>query len=119
ERERAQGRWLASLDDTVRAERVFIFSDLTPDLQLLCRRAEARGAHTFCAEDGGTVYSSRSAAAPWRRHWQRVLRFGPWIQNVAASGSSRHVRTCLALHAELVRPELKRKPVWPLPQDDL
>src|SRR5690606_9315320 len=47
ERERAQGRWLASLDDTVRAERVFIFSDLTPDLQLLCRRAEARGAHTF------------------------------------------------------------------------
>ena len=113
-RERAQGRWLAALDDSVRAQRVIVFSDLTPDLQLLCRRAEARGAHTFCGEDGGAAYSSRSSASPWRLHWQRILRFGPWIENVAASGSSRHVQTCIVMHPELVRPELKRKPVWPL-----
>jgi hypothetical protein len=121
DRERAQGRWLAQLDATVRAERVFVFTDLTPELQLLCRRAEARGARTFCAEDGGAAYSSRSAASPWRRHWQRIVRFGPWVENVAASGSSRHVQTYLALHAELVRPELQRKPILslqaaPLPQ---
>ena len=113
-RERGLGRWLAQLDAQVGAERVFVFTDLTPELQLLCRRARARGALTFCAEDGGAAYSSQSAAAPWRRHWQRIVRFGPWVQNVAASGSSRHVQTCLALHAELVRPELQRKPVWPL-----
>ncbi|MPZ44800.1 MAG: hypothetical protein GEV05_15640 [Betaproteobacteria bacterium] len=113
-RERALGRWLAQLDDRVRVERVFVFTDLTPELQLLCRRARARGALTFCAEDGGAAYSSQSAAAPWRLHWQRVVRFGPWIQNVTASGSSRHVQTCLALHATLVRPELQRKPVWSL-----
>jgi hypothetical protein len=113
-RERAQGRWLAGLDASVKAERVFVFTDLTPDLQLLCRQAEQRGARTFCAEDGGAAYSSRSWASPWRRHLQRVLRFGPWIENVAAVGSSRHVQVCLAMHAELVRPELSRKPVWPL-----
>jgi hypothetical protein len=113
-RERAQGRWLVELDASVQAKRVFVFTDLTPDLQLLCRRAEARGAHTFCAEDGGAAYSSRSWASPWRRHLQRVLRFGPWIENVAAVGSSRHVQVCLAMHADLVRPELRRKPVWPL-----
>ncbi len=119
ERERTQGRWLAQLDDTVHARRIFVFTDLTPDLQLLCRRARARGAQTFCAEDGGIAYSSRSSASPWRQHWQRVLRFGPWIQNIVASGSSRHVQTYLALHAELVRPELQRKPVWPLQKGDL
>jgi hypothetical protein len=113
-RERAQGRWLAQLDRSVRAERVFVFTDLTPDQQLLCRRAEARGARTFCAEDGGAAYSSRSWASPWRLHLRRILRFGPWVQNVAASGSSRHVQVCLALHPDLVRPELQRKPVWPL-----
>jgi hypothetical protein len=113
-REREQGRWLVGLDASVQAERVFVFTDLTPDLQLLCRRAEQRGARTFCAEDGGAAYSSRSWASPWRRHLQRVLRFGPWIENVAAVGSSRHVQVCLAMHAHLVRPELRRKPVWPL-----
>ncbi len=113
-RERALGTWLARLDDDVRAERVVVFTDLTPELQLLCRRAVKRGARTFCAEDGGIAYSSRSSASPWKRHWQRVVRFGPWIENVAASGSSRHVQTYLALHAELVRPELQLKPVWPL-----
>ena len=113
-RERELGRWLAQLDDTVRAERVFVFTDLTPELQLLCRRAGARGARTYCAEDGAATYSSRSAASPWRRHWQRVVRFGPWVENVVASGSSRHVQTFLALHADLVRPELQRKPVLPL-----
>jgi hypothetical protein len=113
-RERAHGRWFARLDDSVRPERVFVFSDLTPELQLLCRRAEARGARTFCGEDGGAAYSSRSAASPWRRHWQRVVRFGPWVENVIASGSSRHVQTYLALHTDLLRPELQRKPVLAL-----
>ena len=113
-REQARGRWLAQLDASVRTERVFVFNDLKPDLQLLCRRAEARGARTFCAEDGGAAYSSRSWASPWRRYLKRVLRFGPWIENLAASGSSRHVQVCLALHADIVRPELRRKPVWPL-----
>ena len=118
-RERALGRWLAELDDTVRAQRIFVFSDLTPELQLLCRRAEARGARTFYVEDGGIAYSSRSAAAPWKRHWQRMLRFGPWVENVAATGSSRHVQTVLAVYADLVRPELQRKPVWPLAREAL
>src|SRR5690606_18513707 len=81
--------------------------------------ARARGAHTFCGEDGGAAYSSRSWAAPWKRHLQRVLRFGPWIENVAASGSSRHVEVFLAMHTELVRPELQGKPVWPLAADAL
>jgi hypothetical protein len=119
DRERALGHWLARLDDSVRAQRIFVFSDLTPELQLLCRRAVARGARTFCVEDGGIAYSSRSAAAPWKRHWQRIVRFGPWVQNVAATGSSRYVQTCLALYADLVRPELQRKPVWPLSREAL
>ncbi|MCC7082020.1 MAG: hypothetical protein IT530_15200 [Burkholderiales bacterium] len=113
-RERAQGRWLARLDRIVQSERVIVFNDLTPDLQLLCRRAEQRGARTFCGEDGGAAYSSRSAASPRRRHLQRMLRFGPWIENVVASGASRHIQTYLALNAELLRPELQHKPVWAL-----
>jgi hypothetical protein len=118
-RERAYGNWLAALDARVQAQRIVVFSDLTPHLQLLCRRAQGRGAHTFCAEDGGAAYSSRSAATRWRRHLQRVLRFGPWIQNVRASGSSRHVETYLAMHPGLVRPELQRKTVWPLQEAEL
>jgi hypothetical protein len=118
-RERAYASWLVELDARVRAERVVVFSDLTPHLQLLCRRAQARGAHTFCGEDGGAAYSSRSAATKWRRHLQRVLRFGPWIQNVHASGSSRHIEVYLAMHPTLVRPELQRKAVWPLRQAEL
>jgi len=113
-RERANGRSLTVLDAAVRAERVFIFNDLKPDVQLLCRRARTRGAQTFCAEDGGAAYSSLSWASPWRLHWRRVVRFGPWIENLSASGSSRHVQVCLALHPSLVRPELQRKPVWAL-----
>lgn len=118
-RERAHGSWLAQLDAAERPERVFVFTDLTPHIQLLCRRAERRGARTFCAEDGGSAYSSRSWAAPWRRHVKRLLDFGPWIQNVAASGSSRHVQVYLAMHPELVRPELRAKRVWPLREAEL
>jgi hypothetical protein len=113
-RERRYGNWLGALDARIRPERVFVFTDLTPHVQLLCRHAEARGARTFCAEDGGSAYSSRSWASRWRRHLQRMLRFGPWIQNIRASGTSRHVQTYLAMHPELVRPELRAKPVWPL-----
>jgi hypothetical protein len=118
-REQAWGRWFARIEKRVRPERVFVFSDLTPGLQLLCRRARARGAQTFCVEDGGIAYSSRSSAAPWRRHLQRIVRFGPWVQNVAATGSSRHVQTYLAMYPDLVRPELRRKPVWPLARQGL
>jgi hypothetical protein len=118
-RERAHGTWLAALDAAERPERVFVFSDLTPHVQLLCRRAEKRGAATFCAEDGGTAYSSRSWASPWRLHVKRVLRFGPWVQNIAASGSSRHVQTYLAMHPQLVRRELQGKRVWPLDASEL
>lgn len=118
-REHAWGRWFARVEAAVRPERVFVFSDLTPGLQLLCRRAQARGAQTFCVEDGGIAYSSRSAAAPWRRHLQRILRFGPWVQNVAATGSSRHVQRYLAMYPDLVRPELQRKPVLPLARQGL
>ncbi|MGK2913434.1 MAG: hypothetical protein ACSLE5_03085 [Porticoccaceae bacterium] len=117
--ERARGQWLAQLDDALRPARVIIFTDLRPDNQLLCRRAEARGAATFCGEDGGSAYSSRSWAVPWRRHWQRLLCFGPWLENRAAAGNSRHVQTFLALYPELVRPELQRKPLWPLDRSAL
>jgi len=112
--ERMRGRWLERLDAVIRPVRVIIFTDQRPDNQLLCRRAAARGAATFCGEDGGSAYSSRSWAVPWRRHWRRRLCFGPWIENNAAAGSSRHVQTFLALHPQLVRPELQRKPLWAL-----
>lgn len=118
-RERAYASWLARLDAAERPERVLVFSDLTPHIQLLCRHAERRGARTFCAEDGGTAYSSRSWATPWRRHIKRLLDFGPWVQNIAASGSSRHVQVYLAMHPQLVRPELQAKRVWPLSEAEL
>ena len=113
-RERIHGKWLARLDDTIQPERIIIFTDLRPDNQLLCRRAAARGAATFCGEDGGAAYSSGSWAVPWRRHLKRMLCFGPWLENRAAAGSSRHVQTFLALYPELVRPELQVKPRWEL-----
>jgi hypothetical protein len=118
-RERVNARWLAGLDDFIRSKRVFVFNDLKPDVQLLCRRASGRGAQTFCAEDGGAVYSSLSWASPWPLHLRRIVRFGQWIENLTASGSSRYVQVCLALHPDLVRPELQRKPVWALQQSAL
>ena len=113
-RERIHGKWLARLDDTIQPERIIIFTDLRPDNQMLCRRAAARGAATFCGEDGGAAYSSGSWAVPWRRHLKRMLCFGLWLENRAAAGSSRHVQTFLALYPELVRPELKVKARWEL-----
>jgi hypothetical protein len=65
-------------------------------------------------EDGGVAYSSFRNTSPWHRHLRRAARFGPWVENLPTSGSSRHVQIFLALHAELVRPELRHKPVWPL-----
>lgn len=110
-RERRRWRRFAALDAVLRPARVVIFNDQTADLQGLCRRAAARGAATYCGEDGGCAYSQRSWAAPWKRHLGRVLRFGPWVQNLAAVGATRHVQTVLAVYPELLRPELKCKTV--------
>lgn len=109
--ERQRAGWFAALDAALRPARVVIFNDQTPDLQFLCRRARARGAQTFCGEDGGCAYSQRSWAAPRRRHLARALFFGPWVQNRAAVGDTRAVGAVLAVYPDLVRPELRRKPV--------
>lgn len=110
-RERQRARWFGALDAALRPARVVIFNDQTPDLQYLCRRAGARGARTFCGEDGGCVYSQRSWAAPRRRHLARLLWFGPWVQNRDTVGDTRGVGAVLAVYPDLVRPELRGKPV--------
>jgi hypothetical protein len=90
-------RWhaLAALESRLRPRRLFVFNDQAADVQALCRRVARRGGAVLCGEDGGCAYSSRSFAQPRRRRLGRMLRFGPWVENPRAIGTTRRVQAPL------------------------
>ena len=113
-RERAEVPLWRELLRQVRPQRLFLFNDTAPARQALCREAQRAGVRTAYVEDGACAYSSWSFARPWRQHLRQALA-RPWLRNPQAIGATPWLGETYALYPEWVRPELRRRPVHPLP----
>jgi hypothetical protein len=97
----------------LRPHRIYVFNDRRPESQVaLYRGKAASGAVGVYVEDGANAYSSFSFG---RRHgidrFAQKLVFGPWREDVDVLGTSRWVEKVLVLFPELIRRELRNRPV--------
>ena len=95
-------------------ECVYVFNDGRPEAQAALHFAKKANKSTvgIYVEDGAGVYSAyKSTKRPLYKILLAKLFYGPWWQDVKVLGTSRWIDEVKAIFPQLVRPELRSKPI--------